>query len=112
MLFLFCSVSFCFVFQPTKESIMPLYIIPNSGGSRNIVVLKPKPPKIGSAYCAYDRPQHFTQPYRNTHNPDQDWVQDAMWGFGVRGALRVRDYPRALLRRLTRKLSRLITPNH
>ena len=57
---------------------MPLFI--TTRGDRTIVVCKPKPPRIGAAYT---RPNPFHAPYKNTHNPDQDWVQDALLYGGI-----------------------------
>lgn len=57
-------------------------------GDRTIVVCKPKPPKIGSAYV---QPRPYRRPYNNMHNPDQDRLQSALLGIkhrkGTLGAL-------------------------
>jgi len=54
---------------------MPLVIIQH--GDRNIVVCKPKPPKIGSNYV---QPRPYRRPFNNMHNPDQDKLQAALLG--------------------------------
>lgn len=54
---------------------MPLVIIQH--GDRNLVVCKPKPPKIGSHYV---QPKPYRRPYANMHNPDQDRIQAALLG--------------------------------
>lgn len=54
-------------------------------GDRNIVVCKPKPPKIGGAYIA---PRPYRRPYKDTHSPDQDYLQSILLGIKPRSWLR------------------------
>lgn len=50
-------------------------------GDRNIVVCKPKPPKIGSNYT---QPRPYRRPYKNGYNPDQDRIQEVLLGIKPR----------------------------
>ena len=62
---------------------MALVIIQN--GDRNMVVCKPKPPKLGSAYI---EPRPYRRPYKHMHNPDQDYIQSALLDLKPRTWLR------------------------
>ena len=55
---------------------MPLFTV--TRGDKTITVLKPKPPKIGSAYVRSVGKEH-------SHSADQNWVQDL---FPIRHQLR------------------------